>query len=299
MKGESSTKMATIITNRATVNYNNGSVTSTVVSNTVSTQLNNGLEINKTALTETYRPDRDITYVITVTNNGSTATERLTVTDDLGAYLSGGNRIVPLTYIGPSQLFINGISIGEITPITVTDGILFVIDNIPANSNAQIIYVARANEFAGGNVDSCIINTVTADNDCFCPCDEPVSDSYSVCVDVFADLRVVKCACPDPVVCGERLNYVIELYNYGNIPATDVVITDTFTPPLTDIAVSVNGSVIPEGDYSYVNGTLILPASDSEFEITVPAASFIRDGQTGEVSVTPGNVTVNISGIVS
>lgn len=291
--------MATIITNRATVNYSNGSVNSTVVSNAVSTRLNYGLEIGKTSISETYRTGKDITYVITVTNNGANAIEDITVTDDLGAYIFNGNRIVPLTYIGPAQLFINGISSGEITPITVTDGILFVIDSIPANGNAQIIYIARANEYAGDALDTCIVNTATADNDCSCPCDEPVSDSNTICVEEFADLRVIKSACPDPVVCGETLNYNIELYNYGNKPATDVVLTDTFTPPLANITVSVNGTVIPASDYSYVNGTLTLPSAASGYEIAVPAATFERNATTGIVSVTPGNLGITISGTVS
>lgn len=291
--------MATIITNRATINYNNGSVNSTVVSNAVSTQLNYGLEINKTSISETYRTGKDITYVITITNNGVNPIEDITVTDNLGAYLFNGNRIVPLTYIGPSQLFINGILSGEITPISVTDGILFVIESIPANSNAQLIYIARANEYAGDALGSCIVNTATADNDCSCPCDEPVSDSSTICAEEFADLRVVKSACPDPVVCGETLNYAIEIYNYGNKPATDVVLTDTFTPPLANIAVSVNGAVIPESDYSYVNGTLTLPSAASGYDITVPAATFERNPDTGIVSVTPGNIRITISGTVS
>lgn len=291
--------MATIITNRATINYNSGAVNSTVVSNAVTTQLNFGLEINKTSIPDTYRTGRDITYVITVTNNGASEAEDITVTDNLGAYLFNGTRIVPLTYIGPSQLFINGVLSGEITPVTVTDGILYVIDSIPANGNAQIIYVARANEYAGDALDTCIINTATADNECFCPCDEPVIDSSTICVEEFAELRVVKSACPDPVLCGETLNYTVELYNYGNKPATDVVLTDTFTPPLADISVSVNGAVIPASDYSYVNGTLTLPSAAGGYEISVPAATFERDQTTGIVSVTPGSIRITISGTVS
>lgn len=290
--------MATILTNQATLNYRYGTVAATAVSNVASTVLNSPLGISKSSISECYRLGQTLTYVITVENNNSNAAEDITVTDDLGTYEANGNEVTPLTYVGPAQLFINGIFQSVITPTVQDRSIVFEIESIPQNGNAQIIYLAQVNSYANGAVGSEITNTATADTDCGCPCDEPVSDSLTVTACEYAEVRIVKSICPNPATCGERLTYTINLYNYGNMPATDVVLTDTFDPALADIEVSVNGTIVPAEDYDYINGTLTLPAEDSDYEITVPAATFTQNPTTGLVTVTPGTAQIVVSGVL-
>jgi len=45
-------------------------------------------------------------------------------------------------------------------------------------------------------------------------------------------------------------------------------------------------------------GELTLPASGSSYELTVPAATFAQDAETGEVAIDPGMVTVVVTGII-
>ncbi|MBR6755073.1 MAG: DUF11 domain-containing protein [Clostridia bacterium] len=288
--------MATIITNQARLNYRYAGAReiSTVFSNTASAILNGQLDIEKTSLSTTYRIGQDITYFITVTNEGNGAVNDVVITDDLGTYRVGNNNYTPLTYIGPSQLLINGVFDSLITPVISNGRIVYNIENLPANATAQIRYIVRVNEFANGSICSQITNTATAVCDCIC--NEPASDSHTLTAEAFADVRVIKSICPNPVICGEEVNFIFDIYNYGNLEATDVILIDTFNPPITDIEVRVDGVLIPESDYDYVNGVLTLPSPDSDYSITVPPATFTQNPQTGIISIVPGNVRITVSG---
>lgn len=287
--------MATIITNRATVNYSFGSITATAVSNITNTVLSGALSIRKSSLSERYRIGQEITYIITLTNNGSGVIGNVTVVDNLGSFATGGSVYTPLTYVGPAQLYVNGEFIDSITPTVSASGLIFNIESIPASSNVQIIYIARVNSFASGESGAYITNSATADGDCNCLCEETESDSNTIFADEYADLRITKSVCPNPVICGGEISYVIDLYNYGNLPASNVTLSDTFEPALADISVSVDGVILPESDYSYENGVLTLPANDGKL-LAVPAAEFIRNILTGEIEIIPGHLQVVIVG---
>lgn len=287
--------MATIISNQATLNYRYGTSNASAVSNIVTAPIGTQLSIEKTSLTETYRIGQDITYVISVSNNGGTVTGDITVFDDLGSFTFNGNEYTPLTYLGPAQLFVNGVFESDIEPYFNENGIIFELEGLDAEANLQIIYRARVNEFANGEQESSITNTVTVENNCFCPCDEPTTDSAIIVSENFADVRIVKSVCPNPIICGEELTFSFEISNYGNIEAREIVLTDTFVPLLNDITVRINGNVIPESDYDYNNGVLTLPNENGD-EIIIPAAEFQRNPTTGVVTVTPSKIIISVSG---
>ncbi len=287
--------MATIISNQASISYRYGTIEATAVSNVATAVIGSQLEIEKTALTESYRLGQDVTYVITVSNNSTVASQDLVITDNLGSYDFNGVELTPLTYLGPAQLFINGAFDSLITPTETDAEIAFSIDELPAGGNLQIIYRARVNAFASEGENSTIVNTASVEGGCIC-CGDAASDSATITVEDFADVRIVKTVCPNPVICGEDVAFVIEIQNYGNIPATDVVLTDTFMPPLEDITVTLNGVAVPEANYDYVGGVLTLPNGNGN-EITVPAAEFVRNEQTNEFSAVPGRVIITIKGI--
>lgn len=287
--------MATIISNQATLNYRYGTSSASAVSNIVTALIGTQLSIEKTSLTETYRIGQDITYVISISNNGGTVTGDITVFDDLGSFTFNGNEYTPLTYLGPAQLFVNGVFESDIEPDFNENGIIFELEGLDAEANLQIIYRARVNEFANGEQESSITNTVTVENNCFCPCDEPTTDSAIIVSENFADVRIVKSVCPNPIICGEELTFSFEISNYGNIEAREIVLTDTFVPLLNDITVRINGNVIPESDYDYNNGVLTLPNENGD-EIIIPAAEFQRNPTTGVVTVTPSKIIISVSG---
>lgn len=288
--------MATIITNRASISYNNGTASITTVSNTTTASVNEALSIQKSSLTETYRVGDDLTYVITLQNSSEGAVTNVVVTDDLGSYDFNGSVLTPLSYGGSAQLYINGSFVSALTPVISASNIVFSIASIPAGGNAQIIYNATVNDYASGGTGSFLTNTASVAFECDCLCNQGSSDSETVVADSFAELRLIKSVCPNPIICGDRITYVIDIYNYGNIAAEGVVLTDTFTPPLEDIVVSVDGTIIPATDYTYVDGLLTLPAAESGYSITVPAASFVQNPVSGIFETTPGQVQIIISG---
>ncbi len=289
--------MPTIITNRATVNYNSGAATAVAYSNTTSTVLNGSLSITKSSLSGEYRIGQELTYIINVTNNGGTAAQAVGITDDLGTFTEGTNAVTPLSYVGTAQLFINGIFVSDIDALVGNNSVYFEIESIPAGSTAQIIYRARVNELACFAVGAAITNTACAEFVCNCPCTESVCDSFTIPVEEYADLRVTKSVCPNPVTCGDRLNYVIDISNYGNIDADEVVITDVFDPALEEIAVTVNGEILAENRFRYVGGVLTISRATGS-EITVPASTCTRDEETSRINIIPGKATVAVSGII-
>ncbi|MBE6692248.1 MAG: DUF11 domain-containing protein [Ruminococcaceae bacterium] len=285
--------MATIITNQATLNYRYGGVSASTVSNITSAVFGASLDIEKTSLNESYRVGEGLTYIITLNNSGA-ALDEVTVSDNLGSYNFNGTILTPLTYTGPARLFVNGVFVSELTPEIDENEIIFFIENLPANANAQIVYQATPNQFANRCCGDFITNTATAE--CNCPCNIPASSSNTLTADCFADVRIVKSVCPNPIICGEEVTYIFDISNYGNIPATDVVLTDTFNPPLTDITVSLNVNPLSPLDYSYINGTLTIPSEDSSLDLTVPAATCVQNPQTGEITIVPGNIQIVVSG---
>ena len=282
--------MSTVITNRATLNYSFGGSTATAVSNLATTVLQGATALTKTSLSATYGDGSEPTYILTLTNGGETPLTGVTVTDDLGAYtLPGGGTAVPLTFIGPAKLYINGVYNSDLTPASTSAGMTFTLPEIPAGGTATLIYLAQVNKFAPLAAGSTITNTAT-DGD---------GETAEVTLDVeeYADVSVLKTMSPNPVTAGGTLTYGFDIYNYGNTEATGVVLTDTFDPAPTGIAVTVNGAAVAEGGYTYTAGLLTLP-SGTGTALTVPAATFDTDPTTGEVTVTPGYTRVTVTGTV-
>ena len=83
--------MATF-TNQARLTYTGGSAASNI---TVG-ELVQVLTAAKTAVVPIYRRDGAVTYLITLTNTGTTPLTGLTVTDDLGGYAFGTGTLYPL-----------------------------------------------------------------------------------------------------------------------------------------------------------------------------------------------------------
>ena len=286
--------MATVITNRATVNYSYGETAATAVSNVATTVLQGALTIEKSSLAGEYSAGGEVTFMVTLKNTGAALTD-LEVTDDLGAYaLPRGGEAVPLDFIAPAQIYSNGVYTGDAAVAHAAGGgAVFTLPSVPACGVTQLLYRARANSFAPLGAGAQITNTVTA-----APAGgEAVSDSRTITVQSAATLSVVKSMTPNPVLYGGVLTYTFDVYNSGNMAAADVVLTDGFDPAPAEISVFVNGTAVEAGDYSYVNGTLTLPVGGN-LGITVPAAQFGTDPATGEVTVTPGHVQITVRGTV-
>ena len=285
--------MATI-ENFATVRYTSGGVETVRVSNLAEVQLESSALLTKTPLSPVYGEEDTLTYILSIQNTSAGALTNLRVEDNLGTFPFGTTELTPLTYAGNAILLINGQNAtAELTVDSSVDGALvFTVASIPAGATANIVYNARINEFAPLELDSTIVNTATLSADAECVAGEA---SATVTALGGANVSVLKSMSPNPVVCGEVLTYTIRIYNYGNAPAENVQLTDVFDPAPENITITRNGVAFPATDFTYENGVLTLP-SDTATADTVPAATFTRNPQTGEVTVTPGVVEYIITG---
>lgn len=282
-----------IFTNQATLTYNGN----TTNSNIAVGEILEVLVATKTAVDDTYTPGELVTYVVTLRNTGTAALTGLTITDDLGGYLVGGNLVYPLTYeAGTATLFVNGVPQADPTvtagpPLTIT-GL-----TVPAEGNVVLIYQARANAFADPTAGGEIVNTVTVTGDGI---SAPVTATETVGAEEAADLTITKTITPTQVVDNDRVTYTFVIQNRGNaaVVATDnAVITDTFNPILTDLVVTLNGVTLTEGtQYTYDEATGLFQTLPGQ--LTVPAATYTQDTTTGEYTVTPGITTLVVVGTI-
>lgn len=286
--------MATTITNQARLQFTYGTTTAVASSNIASTTLHGPLTAAKSVLENGYRADEELTYIISLTNSGTGALTSIKITDNLGAYaVTPTQSVAPLTYIGPARLYIDGVFSTSLTPTSTAAGAEFVIPSLAANANAMLIYKARVNSYARLTIGSQITNTATI---LATGLTEPIEIAATAPVATYADIRIYKEMSPNPVTDGGVLTSTFTIYNYGNAPATDVVMTHAFSPAPSNITVTVNGTVLSAADYSYVGGVLTLPSPASAYTLTIPAATFSQNAATGEVTINPGTVTIVVAG---
>ncbi|MBO5938972.1 MAG: DUF11 domain-containing protein [Clostridia bacterium] len=287
--------MATI-ENFATVRYTSGGVEATRVSNLAEIALESSAILTKTPLSPVYEEEDTLTYILSIQNTSGAALTNLRVEDDLGTFPFGTTELTPLTYAGNAILLIDGqIATAQLDVDSSSPSeLIFTVASLPAGATANIVYNARINEFAPLGLNATVVNTATLSADAEC-----VDGTASATVRVVsgADISVLKQMSPNPVVCGDTLTYSIQIYNYGNEAAENVRLTDVFNPAPESITVTRNGVSVPATDYTYENGVLTVPADTADGD-TVPAATFTRNPETGEVTVTPGMVEYIITGTI-
>ena len=282
-----------IFTNQATLSYND----TTLNSNVAVGELLDVLSATKTAVGDTYTPGDNITYAVSIVNTGTTPLANLTVTDDLGGYEFEGDTVYPLEYTDGSILYyINGVlqtppTVVSTPPLTIS-GI-----TVPAGGNATLVYETSVTEYAPPFEGSEITNTATVSGESF---SNDVEASETVTAESNSELTITKSITPIPVAANSRVTYTFVIQNTGNraIVATDnATVTDLFDPILSDLTVSFDGTAWQEGtNYTYNEAT-------GEFEtlpgeITVPAATFVQDDETGRFITTPGVSVLTVTGTI-
>lgn len=279
--------------NQAILSYNN-SVTN---SNIVTGELLEVLTAAKTAVQGSYRAGDDVTYVISIVNSGAIAYTGLTVTDDLGTNAFGERNVTPLTYSdGSVKYYINGVL--QTAP-TVTAGppLVFAGINVPANGNAVIVYTARVNEYAPLATGGTITNTATVNGGGL---STAVTATATLPVETAPQLTVTKSVNPTSVVENGELTYTFVIQNLGNTEAgagDNAVLTDTFDPVLNITSVTFNGtawSSPTQYNYDASTGAFATVAG----AITIPAATYTQNPDTGAYSVTPGIGTLTVTGTI-
>ncbi len=282
-----------VFSNQATLTYNGQSTNSNIVYG----EILDVLAVTKTPVENSYSQGETVTYTVALRNTGGNALNGLTLSDDLGGYQFGNTTVYPLTYVEGSVLYYVD---GVLQPApAVTAGTQLVITgiNIPANGDAVIVYQAVANSFANPEIGGTITNTVTVTGDGL---SAPITAEATVDALTTAALSISKAITPSQVVDNDRVTYTFVIQNTGNEAVTatdDAVITDTFDPILTALAVSFNGTPLVEGtDYTYNEATGLFTTLPGA--ITVSAATYTVDTTTGEYILTPGISTLTVTGTI-
>lgn len=279
--------------NQATLSYNGNSTNSNVVVGEI-TQV---LAAAKYAPIDTYQAGDLLTYVVSITNSGSAAFTALTVTDDLGAYEFGTETRTPLTYVeGSVALYQNGV-LQAAPAATAGPPLVFTGITVPAGGNVVLIYQARVNEFADPSGEGSITNTATLTGGGI---SAPIEVSETVTAENGILLTITKAIDPVPVAENGRLTYTFVIENYGTraaVATDNLVVTDQFDPILSDLSVSLDGAPwTSPAQYTYNQATGLFTSQIGA--INVPAATVTQDPVTGEYTVTPGVVTLVVTGTV-
>lgn len=279
-------------TNQAQLRYGN-SVTN---SNIAVGEILEVLSVTKTAVRSTYNQNDAITYLISIVNSGTLPVTGLTLSDDLGAYTFGSCTLTPLTYLSnTAKYYINGVL--QSTPV-ITAGPPLTISglNVPAGGNLLIVYDAAVTQYAPLASDSTIENTVTVNGTGI----TAITASETVTAASTPLLTITKSISPVPVTENGTLTYTFLIQNDGNVAAdtsASVVVTDTFDPILSNLSVTFNNAALTlNEDYTYDQTTGVF--STIAGKITVPAATYTQNTQTGEWLITPGVSTLKITGTV-
>lgn len=279
--------------NQATLSYNN----TTTNSNIVTGEIVEVLTATKTAVPSNYTANDTITYIISIQNSGTTTLTGVTITDNLGEYDFGNETVTPLTYVdGSARYFVNG----DVTaPPAVTAGPPLVISGItvPAGGNAIIIYQAEVNAFAPLGSGSEITNTATITAAYL---SNPVTVSETITISDEASLTITKSLSPETVTENGELTYTFIIQNTGNVPVTaadNATVTDLFDPILENIIVTFNGTTwTSPTNYTYNTATGLFTTVPGQ--ITVPAATYTQNPETGEWVIQPGVSTLVVTGTI-
>ena len=266
-------------------------------SNLTTGQIADTLTVAKEALTGTYGPGGDVTYVVRLANNGTAPLTDLTLTDDLGGYAFGGGTVYPLSYVADSlRLYVNG----ALQPApTVVAGPPLVVSGVtvPAGGNAMVVYEAAVTEYAAPGADGTVTNTVIATGAGLAA---PVVAAATVSAQSGPELAIAKGLSPETVGADRQVTYTFTIENRGNAataPADNVIVTDTFDPVLSNITVTLNGAPLaPAGNYTYDESTGVF--STEAGAVSVPAATFTQDPATGVYTAEPGEAVLTVTGTI-
>lgn len=282
-----------VFSNQATITYNGN----TANSNIAYGEILDALAVSKTPIESGYTPGETVTYVVNLTNTGTTPLTGVTLTDNLGGYDFGGTTVYPLSYNANSiKYFVNGVlksapTVVQGPPMSIT-GL-----NIPAQGNAVLVYQATVTNYAPSATGSTIVNTATATGNGI---NTPVTATSTVTVNSNASITVNKSISPTQVTDNQQVTYTFIIQNSGNtaLEATgDTVITDTFNPILSNISAVFNSTPLGVNtDYTYDTATGLFQTLAGR--ITVPAATVTQNPTTGEYTVTPGVSTLVITGTI-
>jgi uncharacterized repeat protein (TIGR01451 family) len=214
--GATITNSATAASTTADPTPGNNTGTATT---TVNTQAD--LSIVKTDSPDPVVAGANITYTITLTNNGPSDAQTVTVTDT----------------VPPTNTTLVSAMVTTGTGWSQGGSVTFSKPTVAAGETAVFTIVVKVNSnTAQGTV---ISNTATAATVTTDPNSANDSSTATTAVIVRADLAVTKSDSPDPVIAGNNLTYTINYINNGPSDAQTVTVTDAVPANATFVSAAV------------------------------------------------------------
>lgn len=281
--------MATILKNQAQIYYNYGTSSGEAVSNETETAVVNpySILITKWALTPTYRPDSNVSYLIRVENNSQEPIYNIAIADNLGSTSAAK----PLRYIEGSMVaLINGAE-HTIAPSINANGDMMLAYPLPAMEPGDVITLAYASRVSAGTaITGRITNTATATGNGGSVTGPAVSASAEADVEqaAYASVTVLKEA-PEQVLPNGTLNYTLTLSNTGNMEATGVTVRDVLPEgyTVTEITATTEGLTVHYLPEDWIinpeNNEIRFPNAAGSKPINVPAMGSTTIVMTGTV----------------
>jgi uncharacterized repeat protein (TIGR01451 family) len=184
------------------------------------------LEIEKSDSPDPVVAGTNLTFTMTVTNNGPSAASNVVVSDLLPATLS----VVSVTGSGGASC---NAGIPGSVPTTCAFGV------VPNGSVRTMTIVALVDPSlpAGAVIlNNASVSSDTADND-----NSNNLATTTTLVTTSADLNITKTDSPDPVFAGANLTYVLTVTNLGPSWARNVVVFDTLPDTVSFVSASIGG----------------------------------------------------------
>ncbi|MEI6577662.1 MAG: HYR domain-containing protein, partial [Bacteroidota bacterium] len=201
------------------------------------------MTITKTGTPDPVIAGQNVTYTITVTNNGPSDAQAVAVNDVLPA----------------------GLTFVSATPLTGSwSAPNWTIGTLANSGEATLILVAKVNNNVANN--STIINTASVSSTTTDPVTLNNSASKSVNVSTSSDLSITKTRTPGAVIAGENVTFTVTVTNNGPSDAQDVVVNDVLPAGLTFV------SATPlTGSWIYPNWTIGTLANSGTATMTLVA----------------------------
>ncbi len=226
---------------------------SAAATTTVSAQAD--LAVKKTDAPDPVIAGNNVTYTISLTNNGASNAQTVSLSDALPAATQTGGPAFTLTTP----------SVGGTGTFTATNSTL------AAGASATFTVIAHVNaNVASGSV---ISNTATATTATTDPTPGNNSATATTSVSTQADLSITKTDAPDPVIVGNTLTYTLDFANSGGSDARNVSLTDPL--PAGTTFVSANAPV---------GWTIITPAVGGTGTVTFTKTT-ASNGETGTFTI--------------
>ncbi|UXI66242.1 hypothetical protein N4264_15955 [Tahibacter amnicola] len=230
----------------------------------------------------------NLTYTVTVTNNGPDAASTVSLSDTLPGTLT----FVSFTAPGGWSCTTPAVGAGgtvscSIASLGVGSAVFTLVGNVPADTPAGTIFS----------------NTATASSTTSDPSTGNESGTATTTTAVGVDLAVTVADAPDPVVAGATVTYTVTVANAGPSTAANVSLSDTLPAGTTFVSLTAPGGWSCTTPAVGATGTIscsiaALPAGSAPFTLAanvdagVAAGTVLSNTATGITSTTdtnPGN----------